>query len=127
MARFHCLFAFEQISMARFVKEADSNALGNLQEIFSSGGLAQAVMLQASRETGLRVELVVRSLREVAAQLDVVPATSAKRVVGKCLGDLRKILNDTIAELAIAKARTEAAAANASRWLWPIGRPLFLG
>ena len=78
-----------------------------LQQAYAEGGLAQPLMPQASRENGLRVEHVMRSLREIASRAGSthLPINPAAEVIDARLQDLRRALEDIDSELELTRTR----------------------
>jgi len=90
------------------VPPQDGVALINeLQKVYAQGGLTQPVMPQASRENGLRVEHIVRTLREVATRVCAaqLPASPAAEAVDARLRDLRQTFEDINSELELARVQ----------------------
>lgn len=87
--------------------EDKSALVAELQEIHAEGGLAQPLMPQATREVGLRIEHIMRSLREVASHAGTphLPVDPAAKVMSARLRELRQVRAEIEYSLTLARAQ----------------------
>lgn len=88
--------------------------VNELKHLYTEGGLTQPLMPQASRENGLRVEHLVRSLREVASRAGTpqLQADRAAESIRATLCELRRTLEDINKEIKTAQDRALAVEAS---------------